>query len=96
MYKIYKHSSKQDPEQQMSDTIFDFGDYGVSPGYAAAYLGITRQSVRHACIRGALRSCKILQDGKVSAILIDTKSLKAYKEMRDLTGTRVPKNSRAI
>ena len=96
MYKIYKHSSNKDPDRQMQKTIDDFGALGVSPGYASGYLGISRQSVDHACKRGALRACRILQDDKLIATLIDTKSLKAYKELRELTGSRVPFRSKAI
>lgn len=96
MYITYDHNSDLDPDVQMTKTMRDFGCNGVSPGYAAAYLGVTRQAIGAACRKGSLRACKIFCDGKLSAILIDTKSLKAYKELRDLTGDRIPYRARAI
>ena len=96
MYKIYEESLSRDPEEQAIEHLKDFGDPGVSPGYAAAYLGISRQAVDKACQKGSLRGCKIFLEGKHTGTLIDTRSLKAYKELRDLNGGRIPYRARAI
>ena len=92
-------SKPQDP--QMERVYNDFGCSGVSPGYAADYLGVSRQAVRYACENGALRSCKLMmkkgkKPPKLAAILIDTASLDAYKELRDLNGGRIPYRAKAI
>ena len=102
MYKEYKIDLTKPQDPQMSKIISDFGSPGVSPGYAASYLGVSRQAVDYVCRNGSLRACKILDKqtnkpvSKLSAILIDTASLDAYKELRRLNGGRIPYRARAI
>lgn len=102
MYKEYIIDLSKPQEPQIEKIMRDFGPLGVSPGYAAAYLGISRQAVDQACRKGALRACKILDKrsknsiAKLGGIYIDTASLDAYKELRQLTGGRVPYRSIAI
>lgn len=102
MYKEYTIDLTKPQEPQIEKIIRDFGPLGVSPGYAAAYLGISRQAVDKACKKGALRACKILDKrskhsiAKLGGIYIDSASLDAYKELRDLNGGRVPFGAIAI
>lgn len=101
MYKIYTIDLEKPQDPQIGKIFADFGG-GVSPGYAAAYLGISRQAVDQACRKGALRACKILDKRgeyslpKLGGILIDTASLDAYKELRTLNGGRIPYRARTI
>lgn len=96
MYTIYKIDSSKSIDDQMSDIYADFGTPGVSPGYAATVLGITRQSVDYAIRNGSLRACKIYEKKKHVATLIDTASLDAYKELRTLNGGRIPYRALAL
>lgn len=102
MYKIYTIDLAKPQEPQIDKIMKDFGPLGVSPGYAAAYLGVSRQAVDQACKKGALRACKILDKrskfsiAKLGGIYIDSASLDAYKELRDLNGGRIPYGARAI
>lgn len=96
MYKIYKIDSSKSIDDQIVDIYADFGTPGVSPGYAASVLGITRQSVDYAIRNGSLRACKIYEKKKHVATLIDTASLDAYKELRTLNGGRIPYRAVAL
>lgn len=102
MYKIYTIDLTRPQDPQMHKILDDFGCAGVSPGYAAAYLGVSRQAVDQACRKGALRACKIVDKrGKLSipklgGIYIDTASLDAYKQLRTLNGGKIPYGARAI
>lgn len=102
MYKEYVIDLTKPQEPQIQKILKDFGPLGVSPGYAAAYLNMSRQAVDQACRKGALRACKILDKrskvsiAKLGGIYIDTASLDAYKELRQLNGGRVPYHSIAI
>lgn len=95
MYKIYHIDPRKSQEPQWAKILKGFGT-GPSPGGAASYLGITRSAVNQAIDRGALRACKIYEGDKHSATIIDPVSLDAYKELRDLTGGRIPYRARAI
>ena len=56
---------------------------GWSPGYAASYLGITRQAVHKAIHRGDLDALIINDDeGKLAAFMIPDESLQAFKAKR--------------
>lgn len=96
MYKTYHIDSTRPLDPQMHKIMADFGTPGVSPGYAASCLGITRQSVDYAIRNGSLRACKIFENGKHVTTLIDTASLDAYQELRTLNGGRIPYRARAI
>lgn len=102
MYKIYTIDLSKPQDPQIDKIIRDFGCLGVSPGYAAAYLGMSRQAVDQACRKGALRACKIMDKKgqhslpKLGGIYIDTASLDAYKELRTLNGGKIPYRARAI
>lgn len=102
MYKEYVIDLSKPQEPQIEKIINDFGPLGVSPGYAAAYLGVSRQAIDAACKKGSLRACKILDKrskfsiSKLGGIYIDTASLDAYKELRTLNGGRIPYGARAI
>ena len=96
MYKVYKTDCNKPLDPQVSEILKDFGSPGVSPGYAGAYLGITRQSIDYAIKQGSLRACKIYDKKRHVATLIDTASLDAYKELRDLNGGRIPYRAKAL
>lgn len=94
MYKIYKIDSSKSIDDQMVDIFADFGTPGVSPGYAGAVLGMTRQSVDYAIRTGSLRACKIYEKKRHIATLIDTASIDLYREMRASTPSgRIPRGS---
>lgn len=96
MYKIYKINSEKSIDAQWIHIIDDFGNPGVSPGYAATFLGMTRQSIDYAIRNGSLRACKIYEKKKHVATLIDTASLDAYKELRHLNGGKIPYRAVAL
>lgn len=96
MYKTYHINSNKPIDPQMHKIMADFGTVGVSSGYAAAYLGITRQSLEYAISNGSLRACKIYENRKHISTLVDTASLDAYKELRTLNGGRIPYGARAL
>jgi len=96
MYKVYKIDSNKSADEQWQRIVHDFGSTGVSPGYAAQFLGITRQSVDYAIRNGSLRACKVYEKKKHVATLVDTASLDAYKELRTLNGGRIPFGARAL
>lgn len=94
MYTIYKIDSSKSIDDQMAGIYADFGTPGVSPGYAASVLGITRQSIDYAIRTGALRACKIYEKKKHIATLIDTASVDQYRQARSTTpGGRIPYRS---
>jgi hypothetical protein len=96
MYKVYHTDSSKAIDPQWLKITRDFGSVGVSPGYAASCLGISRQSVDYAIKNGSLRACKIYENKKHVATLVDTASLDAYKELRTLNGGRIPYRARAL
>ena len=96
MYTVYKIDSSKRIDPQWLEIVKDFGSAGVSPGYAAGVLGITRQSIDYAINNGSLRACKVYEKKKHITTLIDTASLDAYKELRDLNGGRIPYRARAL
>ena len=97
MYKEYHLDITKPVDPQMVAIFDDFGSVGVSPGYAGAYLEMTRQAIDAACRKGALRAMRIYENGKLHSTLIDTASLDAYKELKLLSGNgRIPYRARAI
>jgi hypothetical protein len=96
MYKVYKIDSTKSIDAQMIRIIDDFGTPGVSPGYAAGFLGVSRQAIDHAIRNGSLRACKLYEKGKHVSTLIDTASLDAYKELRHLNGGKLPYRAIAL
>lgn len=102
VYKEYSIDITKPLDPQMREIIRDFGSAGVSPSYAAAYLGITRQAVDAAVKRGALRAARVVEKRsklpvtKMSAIMIDTASLDQYRELRRLNGGKVPYRARTL
>lgn len=69
--------------------------FGPSPGGASAILGISRQSVYRAIMRGALKAYRVYYpapDNKDPMVFIDAASLDLYKRLRE--GPQATKHGR--
>lgn len=97
MYKDFYLTNDRTMQEQFDKIGRECG-YGPSPGGAAAILGITRQSVYEAIHKGALRAFRVYypDEDKRPLIFVDSASLDAYKELRELNGGRIPYRARAI
>lgn len=97
MYRdIIIHSGMS--EQEQFELLSQFPP-GYSPGYVAAYLGISRQAVDQAVRKGALvafRTFSIDEQGKKShtSTHIDPDSMEEYKQARR-SRKRVPQGFKA-
>jgi len=97
MYQEFKMDPKKDIESESLKVQDAFGAKStVSPGFAAQYLGISRQAVDHAIKRGSLRACRVYWGTKHVSTDIDCYSLEKYKELRSLNGGRIPYRARAV
>jgi hypothetical protein len=52
---------------------------GFSPGFVAVELGITRQGVHNAIVRGRIKAFKLVRDSKVKAIIIPASEIDRYR-----------------
>jgi predicted DNA-binding protein (UPF0251 family) len=52
---------------------------GYSPGFVAARLGISRQGVHNAIVRGRLKAFKLVRDSQVKAIIIPAAEVERYR-----------------
>lgn len=52
---------------------------GVSPGGAAARLGITRQGLHNAIVRGHIKVFKLLRDSSLVAIIVPDAEIERYR-----------------
>lgn len=61
------------PADSMDDVV------GYSPGFVAARLGISRQGVHNAIVRGRLKAFKLVRDSQVKAIIIPAAEVERYR-----------------
>lgn len=52
---------------------------GFSPGFVAARLGITRQGVHNAIVRGRMKAFKLVRNSQVKAIIIPAAEIERYR-----------------
>lgn len=52
---------------------------GFSPGYVSVALGITRQGVHNAIVRGRMKAFKIVREASVVAIIIPASEIERYR-----------------
>lgn len=61
---------------------------GLSPGGAAAYLGVHRQSIHTAVKRGKLDAVRVVEDGELKCIYITNDSIKRYLDNPSAEGRK--------